>query len=111
MRPLLILYSVYYKSVNNKYSKYAHKILVFIIYICSIKEDYIYEQTNQPSLLLQYFDYQSRGNIMNACKVPGCPDKVRANGHCNKHDLQMKRNGRILTRTKFDPNKYIKEVL
>lgn len=41
------------------------------------------------------------------CKVKGCDNKAYRRGYCNKHNLQIKRHGRILARTYYDENKII----
>ena len=44
---------------------------------------------------------------MKICKVDNCNLKHSAKGYCAKHYAQFKRNGRILTRTKYTPNEII----
>ena len=44
---------------------------------------------------------------MKTCCVEGCNNKHSAKGYCGKHYQQIKRYGRILDRTKFDPNEII----
>ena len=44
---------------------------------------------------------------MAKCKVEGCGGVVYRSGFCNKHNLQMRRHGRILERTVYDPNEFI----
>ena len=46
---------------------------------------------------------------MKFCTVKGCDKKHKAKGYCSKHDSQIKRHGRILDRTRYDPNKFIFE--
>jgi hypothetical protein len=41
------------------------------------------------------------------CSVEGCNNKHLAKGYCTKHYKQFKKHGRILERTKFDPNEII----
>lgn len=44
---------------------------------------------------------------MRICKVVGCTNKHHSNGLCNKHRRQLKRHGKILERTRYDPNEII----
>lgn len=44
---------------------------------------------------------------MKICKVEGCNGKHYAKGYCQKHYSQMKKYGRILTRTVYDSNEII----
>jgi len=44
---------------------------------------------------------------METCKVDGCEVKKHAKGFCSKHYGQICNHGRILKRTKFDPNEFI----
>lgn len=46
---------------------------------------------------------------MRLCSIEGCGRKHYANGHCNKHWAQIRKYGKILERTKFDPNEIIIE--
>lgn len=41
------------------------------------------------------------------CSVEGCNNKHLAKGYCDKHYKQIKKYGRILERTRFDPNEII----
>jgi len=41
---------------------------------------------------------------MRICSVPGCGQKHRSNGYCQKHRDQMRYHGMILKRTTRDPN-------
>jgi len=41
---------------------------------------------------------------MKICIVEGCERKHHAKGYCKKHDVQFRRHGKILKRTRFDPN-------
>ena len=41
------------------------------------------------------------------CKVDGCKNKHLAKGYCWKHYLQLRRHGKILKRTVYDPNEII----
>lgn len=41
---------------------------------------------------------------MNKCKVEGCENPAYIKHYCNRHYLHIKRHGRILSRTKYDPN-------
>lgn len=43
------------------------------------------------------------------CKIARCGRKVDAWGYCPRHYMQMKEHGRILERTRFDPNEFIVE--
>lgn len=49
-----------------------------------------------------------RSSEMRYCSIPGCENKHYGNGYCNKHRLQLKREGKIYT-TRRDPNEF--EVL
>ena len=42
------------------------------------------------------------------CKVSGCNNKLLAKGYCSKHYQQIRLYGKILDRSKFDPNEIIK---
>lgn len=42
---------------------------------------------------------------MRTCKVKMCGNKYLAKGYCRKHYLQLRRHGKILKRTVYDPNK------
>lgn len=44
---------------------------------------------------------------MRICDIKGCINKHHGNGLCNKHRKQLKRHGKILTRTKYDPNEIL----
>jgi len=44
---------------------------------------------------------------MKICKVKNCDIKYYSKGYCIKHYYQIKRNGEILERTKWDRNKFI----
>ena len=44
---------------------------------------------------------------MNICKVTDCNRKVTARGYCSKHYLQIRRHGKLLECTRFDPNPII----
>lgn len=46
---------------------------------------------------------------MRICSVEGCNRKHLIGGYCNKHRLQIRYHGKILERTKFDPNEFIKD--
>lgn len=41
------------------------------------------------------------------CKVVDCFQEVYAKGYCWRHYYQLRRHGRILERTRFDPNEFI----
>lgn len=41
------------------------------------------------------------------CKIEGCLFSYHANGYCNRHNLQMVNHGKLLQRTKYDPNEYV----
>lgn len=41
------------------------------------------------------------------CKVEGCSSKVYLKEHCARHYAQMYRHGKILERTRFDPNEIV----
>lgn len=41
------------------------------------------------------------------CDVRNCNGKIHAKKLCRKHYLQMYQYGRILSRTKFDPNEIV----
>lgn len=43
------------------------------------------------------------------CKVGNCKNKQKylKKGYCNRHYLQIKKHGKILKRTRFDPNEII----
>ncbi|MCP4599218.1 MAG: hypothetical protein GY847_01550 [Proteobacteria bacterium] len=43
------------------------------------------------------------------CSVPGCEEKYNAKGYCSRHYQQIKDRGKILSRTKFNPNEFIVE--
>ena len=47
------------------------------------------------------------GGIMKQCKVDGCERKSRSRGYCAKHYGHFLRHGKILSRTRFSPNKII----
>lgn len=44
---------------------------------------------------------------MKTCKVEGCNNKHHAKGYCGKHYAQIKTYGKILDRTKYDPNEIV----
>jgi len=44
---------------------------------------------------------------MKKCKVKNCIKKHKAKGYCNRHYHQITLHGKILERTRFDPNKFI----
>lgn len=44
---------------------------------------------------------------MKTCSVEGCNGKHLAKGYCSKHYAQVKKHGRILDRTIYDPNEII----
>ena len=44
---------------------------------------------------------------MKICKVKGCKNKHHAKNYCSRHYDHMKFYGKILKRTKFDPNEFI----
>lgn len=44
---------------------------------------------------------------MKKCKVEGCNCKHHAKGYCSKHYTQVRRYGKVLNRTKYDPNEII----
>ena len=44
---------------------------------------------------------------MKICQVDGCNNKHRCKGYCDKHYRQIRTYGRILDRTKYDPNEII----
>ena len=44
---------------------------------------------------------------MRICKVEGCNNKHRCKGYCDKHYRQIRTYGRILDRTKYDPNEIV----
>jgi len=48
-----------------------------------------------------------KGAVMNTCKVEGCNRKHYTKGYCERHYLQMYNYGKILERTRFDPNKIV----
>jgi len=41
------------------------------------------------------------------CSVVGCENKHYAKGYCSKHRFQIKKHGKILERTRFDPNEVV----
>lgn len=41
------------------------------------------------------------------CQVEGCNESYRSKGYCNKHYLQIRNHGKILTQTKYEPNNFI----
>lgn len=43
------------------------------------------------------------------CMAEGCNNKVYAKGYCGKHYQQLKKHGKILERTKYDPNEIVIE--
>ena len=44
---------------------------------------------------------------MRTCSIENCDNKHLGNGYCIKHYMQIKQNGKILERTKYDPNEII----
>lgn len=48
-----------------------------------------------------------RGSIIRICEVEGCEEKHRAKGYCFRHYVQMRKYGKILNRTRNDPNEII----
>ena len=44
---------------------------------------------------------------MKVCKVEGCGRKHKAIGYCERHYFQIKKHGKILERTIYDPNEII----
>lgn len=44
---------------------------------------------------------------MKECNVKGCNNKHHAKGYCSKHYTQVRRYGKVLNRTKYDPNEII----
>lgn len=46
---------------------------------------------------------------MKLCKVDGCNEKHWAKGYCSRHFTQISNFGKILTRTRNDPNNFIIE--
>ena len=44
---------------------------------------------------------------MKICKVKGCNCKVKTKGYCSKHYMQYRTYGKILERTRFDPNEIV----
>ena len=46
-------------------------------------------------------------NEIKTCCVLNCNGIYKAKGYCNKHWYQMYRHGKILHRTRFDPNEFI----
>jgi hypothetical protein len=44
---------------------------------------------------------------MKKCKVEGCNSLVKSGGYCSKHDGQVRKFGKILERTIYDPNEFI----
>lgn len=44
---------------------------------------------------------------MRTCSILGCKEKHKGNGLCNKHYLQVRSYGKILKRTRNDPNEFI----
>lgn len=44
---------------------------------------------------------------MKQCSVEGCNNKHYSKGYCSKHYNQYKKYGKILKRTKFDPNEIL----
>lgn len=46
---------------------------------------------------------------MRLCSVPNCDEKYYGKGYCEKHYKQIKKHGKILKRTKYDPNEIIIE--
>lgn len=48
---------------------------------------------------------------MKACKVRNCKNEIyypKSSGYCCKHGAQLKKHGKILKRTIFDPNEFLK---
>ncbi len=43
------------------------------------------------------------------CRVEGCNQKHFVKGYCNRHYHQQHRHGKVLRRTRYDPNKFIIE--
>ena len=43
------------------------------------------------------------------CIVDGCNDQAKGRKYCGKHRKQMYRHGKILKRTRFDPNEFVKD--
>lgn len=41
------------------------------------------------------------------CKAPWCRNNAKTSGYCGKHYSQILRNGKLLTRTRFDKNEYV----
>lgn len=52
---------------------------------------------------------KSISKLKRICQVEGCNQKYHANGYCSRHNMQIKRHGKVLKRTRFDPNKFIIE--
>lgn len=52
---------------------------------------------------------QYRASVNKKCSVDGCTNKAITRNHdyCCKHNHQVERYGRILKRTKYDPNKIL----
>jgi len=46
---------------------------------------------------------------MRTCKIKNCDKKHHGRGYCKRHYLQLKRYGKILKRTRRDPNRFIFE--
>ena len=44
---------------------------------------------------------------MKECQVEGCSNKHYGKGYCQKHYNQVRKYGKILTRTRKDPNEII----
>ncbi len=42
------------------------------------------------------------------CIIKGCTNKHDSHGYCSKHATQIKKHGKILERTKYDPNKFLR---
>ena len=46
-------------------------------------------------------------NKSKICCVDGCNNKIDSNGYCVKHYTQLRIHGKLLKRTKFDPNEIV----
>ena len=44
---------------------------------------------------------------MRKCSVDGCENKHKAQGYCNKHYQQMKKNGKVSSKTIYDLNEIV----
>lgn len=44
---------------------------------------------------------------MQICKVKNCKNIIFVKGYCKKHYYQLRRHGKILTRTIYNPNEFI----